>query len=350
MMKRASTLVCAAACLSFNLVGCSSAAPVDETAPPTLTPTTNNEAVSRGGRPDSPEGALPKALSQDRAPIVLVHGFSGFKNIGPLEYFYGVRKALIADGHQVFVAQVDPYNDSYVRGAQLQSQVEAILAETGADHVNLIGHSQGGLDCRYVANKLGNLIGAVVMVSTPNRGDPVADVALGYLPGPIKTALGALLVLFGETVLDPSGHPNSNAQAALYALSSAGAAEFNQNVPDDPDVQYFSFAGRANNDTADADCGSSAEPSWIAAWGGRRDETSLLMKLPAWILSRAAPGVANDGLVTVASAKWGTFLGCVPADHIQEVCQIANLSKPSSGFNCVAFYRSVANWLVARGF
>ena len=30
----------------------------------------------------------------------------------------------------------------------------------------------------------------------------------------------------------------------------------------------------------------------------------------------------NDGLVTVTSATWGTFLGCIPADHLDEVGQL----------------------------
>jgi hypothetical protein len=28
--------------------------------------------------------------------------------------------------------------------------------------------------------------------------------------------------------------------------------------------------------------------------------------------------------VTVQSARWGTFIGCVPADHFDEVGQIAH--------------------------
>jgi triacylglycerol lipase len=88
-------------------------------------------------------------------PIVLAHGFSGFHNIGPLNYFYGVQDALSKDGHEVYVTQVDPYNSSEVRGAELQQQVEDILAKTGSPKVNLVCHSQGALDCRYVANQLG---------------------------------------------------------------------------------------------------------------------------------------------------------------------------------------------------
>ncbi len=42
-------------------------------------------------------------------PIVLAHGFSGFDNIGPLDYFNGVAADLDAQGETVYTAEVDPY-------------------------------------------------------------------------------------------------------------------------------------------------------------------------------------------------------------------------------------------------
>ena len=53
-------------------------------------------------------------------PIVLVHGMAGFRNIGPIGYFYGIPEALRKDGHDVWVSRQDPINDSEVRGAQVQ--------------------------------------------------------------------------------------------------------------------------------------------------------------------------------------------------------------------------------------
>ena len=58
-----------------------------------------------------------------------------------------------AGGAQVFPVQVAPLNASEVRGEQLLAQIERIRRETGADKVNLIGHSQGSLTARYAAAK-----------------------------------------------------------------------------------------------------------------------------------------------------------------------------------------------------
>jgi triacylglycerol lipase len=350
-MKRApsaSALVGIATFFLLGVIGCSATAP---SSPVNQPPTGANGGVPRGSD-DWPGNLNPPTTKPDIAsPLILAHGFSGFHNIGPIDYFYGVEPALVKDGHPVFITTVDPYNSSYVRGAQLLQQVEDILQKSGARHANLVCHSQGGLDCRYVAHMLGDRIGAVVMVSTPNRGDPVADVALGAIPGPAKDALFSLLELFGKVVLDPNGKPDSDAQASLVAMSTAGVTEFNKTITDHPDVHYFSLGGRANGVLGDLDCGSPTELSWVAAWDQKTNATSLLMQPTAAILNASTSIVpVNDGLVTVNSARWGTFLGCLPADHIQQVCQIANNQPTSSGFYCVDFYRTLANWLVSRGF
>ena len=58
----------------------------------------------------------------------------------------------------------------------------------------------------------------------------------------------------------------------------------------------------------------------------------------------------NDGLVTIQSAKWGTFMQCVPDDHMSEVGQL-NLTAPDSrsGFWHLDFFRLVVSRLRDRG-
>jgi triacylglycerol lipase len=310
-----------------------------------------------GGNGDVPRGATnwpaptttPPALHKPY-PIVLAHGFSGFHNIGPLNYFYGVQDALSKDGHLVFVTQVDPYNSSEARGAELVTQVQQILGETGSPKVNLVCHSQGALDCRYVANKLGSQIGAVVLVAGVNRGDYIADVAAGVIQGPTADAVQLLLKLFGDVVLDPGGSPNTDAEAAIQQLTTPGCDAFNAKYPDDPNVTYFSIAGRSESGNGDTDCGTLREAPFLEKFDQTTSPVNALLSGTAALIDGSSnPKPTNDGLVTVASARWGTFLGCVPADHLSEVCQIGGQSSGSS-FDCVTMYRDLADWLVARGF
>ena len=61
------------------------------------------------------------------------------------------------------------------RGEQLIDQVETIVAITGKPKVNLIGHSHGGLDVRYVAAVRPDLVASVTAVAGPHKGADLAD-------------------------------------------------------------------------------------------------------------------------------------------------------------------------------
>ena len=322
--------------LALSASGCASA--VEETGP--------------ASGPSLP-GPLPSTVEPGTSsvrhaayPLVLVHGYSGFNHIGSLDYFYGVADTLTKQGHRVFVPQLDAFNTSEVRGAQLVAFLEQRLAESGAQKVNLICHSQGGLDCRYAATKLDGRISAIVTIGTGHRGSSIADVALGDLPGPLEDALAFTLDLFGDSI---SG--DSNVRAATAQLSTKGAEAFNLAYPDRPSVAYFSIAGRTHGARGDIDCATPAEPAFIARYDQFTDPVNPLFAVPVLIFDSESPRPTYDGMVTVPSARWGTFLGCIPADHTDEICQIAGAS-PGDGnpFDCQGFYRHLAAWLVNWGF
>jgi triacylglycerol lipase len=282
-------------------------------------------------------------------PLILAHGLDGFENIGPINYFYGVADALRKDGHQVFTPQVDAYNSSEVRGEQLLTAVQNALAQTGAAKVKMVCHSQGGLDCRYVASKIPDKVAAIVTISTPHRGTPVSDIALGLVKGPARDAMAAMLNMLGAII---SGHPDMNAEAALEVLTSDGAAAFTERHPDSPMVDYYSIAGRSNMVQGDVECATPNLAPFVGRWAQYLDPADPLLAATGSILNRAlSPVPANDGLVPVASARWGTFLGCIPADHLDEMCQLID-DPPGQGnaFDCHLFYQQLAQWMVARGY
>jgi len=168
---------------------------------------------------------------QTKHPIVLVHGLSGFDS-ALADYFYGVNNALSSVGAvEVYTPQLTGYESSEVRGEQLLSYLEELSAITGATKFNLIGHSQGGLDARYVASVRPNLVASVTSVGSPHFGSETADVikdsplegvALG-----IGNAVGAFLAAFtGDSA------QQSNAMGSLEALNSVDAAIFNTKYPE----------------------------------------------------------------------------------------------------------------------
>lgn len=193
-------------------------------------------------------------------PIILAHGLSGFDSLfGVVDYWPGIVWELERDGAEVFVTEVSQFNDTAVRGQQLLDQVEEIVALTGSPKVNLVGHSHGGLDARWVAAQRPDLVASVTTVGSPHQGAELADFVRFLLVedsfgesilGGITGGLGSVLALLSGT---------SNPQdpiAALDALTSDGLDEFNadypQGLPASPcgegpavvdGVRYFSWSG-----------------------------------------------------------------------------------------------------------
>ncbi|MCA9693279.1 MAG: triacylglycerol lipase [Nannocystaceae bacterium] len=283
-------------------------------------------------RADPPEAATSYSLQitcvagcerrTTRFPLVLVHGWTGFENIGPIDYWFQLPPTLEEAGFAPFVTVTDPYNTSLVRGQQLAAQVDEILTSWRSRKVNVIGHSQGGIDGRALISTYGygDRVSALVTIGSPHRGSYVADLALGLVPGPADEALFFLLNFVGAI----TAQQKSDAEASFVQLSEAHmASEFNPQNPDDPRVTYISYAGRT--------CAAS---EFLNPQNGCQDLVDPLIGWSYQIL-RAARG-DNDGLVTLESAQWGDFRGEMIADHIDEIGQIAGITDPK--FNHKEFY------------
>lgn len=275
------------------------------------------------------------SYTKTKYPIVLAHGLGGFDSLfGVLDYWYGLESALESQGATVFVAEVSQLNDTRVRGEQLLAQVQQILAITGKSKVNLIGHSHGGLDVRYVASVRPDLVASVSTVASPHKGAALADWlrarvqngsftedVLGFFANSLGVVLG---------LLTGSSNPQ-DAVAALDALTTAGLSSFNASHPQGVPT------------TACGHGASSVAGVRYYSWSGTGILTNLLdvSDAPLGITSLVYPE-ANDGLV----GKCSSHLGQVIRDnyfqnHLDEVNQILGLvsifeSSPSSIFRAHA--------------
>jgi triacylglycerol lipase len=255
---------------------------------------------------------------------VLAHGFFGFDKFAGVDfitYFYGVKDRLNADGEmQVYTPAVDPFNDSTVRGQALLAAVEKIVAETGAAKVNLIGHSQGGLDARVVAHLRPDLVASVTTIATPHHGTPVSDVLLGLISDPnAQSLIDAVVKLVGQPLYDAAGNKTSLFKS-FEQFSQPGIKAFNGMYTDQPGIRYQSFAGRSSLHTGQPDCASASAPGFITTWNSTLDPLEPLLTVPGLVLDGGIiVKQPHDGLVRVNDARWGEFFGCIPADHFDEI-------------------------------
>jgi len=282
------------------------------------------------------------SYTKTKYPIVLEHGLSGFDELfGVYEYWYSIPWALQDGGAYVYVADTSPFNSSIERGEQLLAQVKQVIAITGKPKVNLIGHSQGGIDVRYVAAVRPDLVASVTTVGSPHKGADLADYLRAHVQSGsftqdvlayFATSLGTVLNLL-------TGHSNpQDAVAALDQLTSAGMADFNAKYPQGVPT------------TA---CGSgAASVSGVRyySWGGTGILTNALdVSDPALGLTSFFYSAANDGLVGRCSSHLGTVIrDNYFYNHLDEVNQVLGLTSIFESSPLTVF-RAQANRLKNAG-
>lgn len=291
--------------------------------------------------------AATSTYAQTKFPIVLAHGMAGFSKAGPLDYWYGIPQDLSKNGNTVFVTQVASFNSSEVRGEQLLKQVQQILAITGAQKVNLIGHSHGAQSIRYVAGLMPARIASATSVGGPNTGSPVADVITGVttIPGvgPIAaSSISSIVNGFGALVGLASGEKLSqDSLAGLASLSSKGAAAFNAKFP-------------AGMPSAATPCGQGAAVAngvRYYSWSGTSVLTNVVDPIDYGLLLTQAAfgGKANDGLVPQCSSHLGMVIrDDYRMNHLDEVNQVLGLVSLFET-NPVSVFRQQANRLKVAG-
>lgn len=302
--------------------------------------------------PKKPGTSKPQSEDGAPYPVVLLHGMAGgfdHLEVGPLEvdYFSGIVDELAAHGEEAWVTFAPPYDTSEVRAAAITEQIDEILLATGKAKVNLVGHSQGGLDARILAspNGLGyeSKIASVTTIATPHYGTRIADAALGFIGFIPKRTLdgiiGGLVGLVQRSAYDLE--VDSNLRGQVEVLSEKYMRDvFNPTYIDSPTVFYSSYAGRTNRQNGSVLCDNAVHPNEPT----KLDTVTPALK-PTAVYLEESEGQISDGLVPVASAVWGTFEQCVPADHMKE----AGLLGDASPFDHKGFFRVIVERLRAHG-
>ncbi|KAJ1301564.1 hypothetical protein OPQ81_008812 [Rhizoctonia solani] len=316
-----------------------------------------------------------------RNPIVFCHGLFGFDTItlGPsfaplsIPHWRGISEVLAAAGADVLVTRVPATSAVPARAAVLRKKISEVYP--GRD-IHLIGHSMGGLDCRYLVHELmkeaenaGERGGteeaevntsvqrggeyrseggperaadeedkaelaaelkrkglppfrvlSVTTIATPHRGSAFADYFLSTLG---RQNIPGFVALMEKL---PIGGGDGK---AFESLTLDSMRKFNEETPDDPNVHYFSW-------------GSKFEPGVLDALGFGFSHKIIMQK--------EGP---NDGLVSVKSARWGTYLGTLDGVNHLELVGWVNEARNTitewmgrePNFRPATFYLGVANHL-----
>jgi triacylglycerol lipase len=248
-----------------------------------------------------------------RHKIVFCHGLLAFSTFhlqvpDNRNYFSPLRDFFNDRGYQVLYPEVAPVGSVAIRAAQLREQIQSWTSEP----VNLIAHSMGGLDARYLITRLGmaDRVCSLTTIATPHHGTVLADWFMTNFQQrvPLVRALEAL----GASV------------AGFADCRPSACALFNESVPDMPRIKYFSFGGEVSV-----------------------QRLSPMLRR-AWNMLTALEG-PNDGLVSAASAHWGEYLGTIHADHFAQTPDMVFV-RPGEDYDPLAFYSRLVEDLARRGF
>ena len=235
---------------------------------------------------------MPSGKYDGPGAVVLAHGLLGWgartaANVTGSTYFNRIADYLRRKhGLRVLAPDVEGVAHSSLRGAQLLEQIREWPERQSGERVTVIGHSQGGLDARWAISQLGGdaLISKLVTLSTPHHGSALCShVALPLLHN-TPPALHRLV----DSLCVP-------VEAARF-LSVGAMQDFNKECPDSDRVRYQSLGG--------------ARERYVEYWA------PFVASAP--LLNHFEPG-PNDGLVSVASAHWGEYLGTLAFDHVDQV-------------------------------
>ncbi|TGO88917.1 hypothetical protein BPOR_0134g00040 [Botrytis porri] len=261
-------------------------------------------------------------------PIVLAHGLFGFDEVRiagillpAVQYWRGITNALRAKGIEVIIASVPASGSIEERAAALG---EDIAAKANGKSVNIIAHSMGGLDARFMISRLQppNVeVLSLTTIATPHRGSAFADYCFDeswwhvMIPGLIKklNEVGISTGAFTQLTRKYMGE------------------EFNPKTPDDQSVRYFSY-------------GATCDPK---LWSAFRKSHGIVQKVEG----------PNDGLVSVESSRWGTYKGTlVDVSHLDLInwtnrlrWLVWELTGNVRKFNAIAFYLDIADMLAKEG-
>lgn len=277
------------------------------------------------------------------------------KGLLEVEYWIGVKEYLQRKGCTVITAKVPAFGTIEERAIILNDFIERETGKLKAKKskqqvynydndfsknesfkkeekikVNLIAHSMGGLDARYLISRIPNKnfdVISLTTVATPHHGSEIANYIIQLFDRHQRSI--------------PVNNPNSKLlPMCFYQLTTYYMKYFNEITKDDPRVSYFSY-------------GCMFQPQWYNVF------------YPTWrIINEATNGEPNDGMVTVKSSKWGHYGGTLQdMDHLDIINWKNRIQQDISGMfrstkfpvgkpkiDTLNFYLRITSDLAERGF
>ncbi|WP_163629077.1 hypothetical protein [Paludibacter sp. 221] len=255
-------------------------------------------------------------------PVILVHGIGAKDN----KLFWGrIPEVLRHAGVKIFLGNTDSWAGIESNALALRDSVNNVLEICNAAKVNLIAHSKGGIDSRFLISTLGYApkIASLTTISSPHLGSEIVDFISDkkYIHTKLaKKITYSLAKLYRDKKPDP--------YKILEDLTTKRMLEFNQNNPDDLGVYYCSYHSLMKS---------------------KFDDFSHFI---TYDFLKKKVG-ENDGIVSLKSSKWGEDFKLIEGKNRGGIShsEIVDIKRTKiSGVDIPQEYLKIVRELKNRGF
>lgn len=270
------------------------------------------------------------ATCRTKYPLVFIHG-AGFRDLKWPVYWGRIPSVLEARGAIIYYGLQDCWASIETNAQVIAGRIDEILAESGSEKVNIIAHSKGGLDARMAASSFGceRKIASITTIATPHHGSKTID-KLFAIPRPFWN-IAAFAVNNWIRIV---GDKRPDFLKLCEDFTTERMRVFNDNNPNVPGIYYQSFACVMSRPFSDINL--STANAVIKHFEG-----------------------ANDGLVSVDSAKWGEIFATLRSNSFRGISHLDAIDfrrhcltrKKGDGISDICtFYIALVEDLKGRGF
>ena len=258
-------------------------------------------------------------------PLVLVHGVGFHDKFFFVNYWGRIASGIESMGVAISYGNNDAWGTIADSAIFIKEVIDSVLLRTKAEKVNIIAHSRGGLDCRYLISSLGYSykVASLTTISTPHRGSKCLDPLLAMPDWIVR-----IVSVFANTYFRILGDRSPQFGIATRELSEISCKDFNEKNPNMDGVYYQSFGSKLRSPF--------------------NDLLFFFMNLIIQLFDGS-----NDGVVAFRSIQWTNFREIKPANSKKGLshADVVDLRRMDRfGFDICAFYKNMIYELAEKGF